>query len=341
MERQLEEVKRKLSLEENKSAAAEEELNSVANKLAVMNEQLKYEQGQKKAAEEELENNLNGEKSKMALKRVQKSEEEKRKLELKLEKVVASERAKVAKEIQAMQAKEKEVQRQLTVEQIKVFAAEKALKSKEYETDELVRQVGMMTMEKVKMQSQLEGVKETFSIERSARAAGEKGELKKLTNQVEFMTTQLRHEQDLRKAAEDELTVSKCKQEEFSKIFQQMVCPGDTFLRPRQEQAEQGAVGEERMQGVGAKGLQASPSCKSSSTHAMGHDRLMEKLLKQIKQPPISPADCERFVQRLRASRGELSGLSMEAIEEEVRRMAMEEVEVKAKEPYMLRPHGL
>ena len=68
--------------------------------------------------------NLNEEKFKMALKRVQKSEEEKRQLELKLEKVGASERAKVAKEIQAMQAEEKEVQRQLKVEQIKVFATE-------------------------------------------------------------------------------------------------------------------------------------------------------------------------------------------------------------------------
>ena len=157
------------------------------------------------------------------------------------------------------------------------------------------------------------------------------------------MNEQLRYEQDLRKAAEDELMVSKCKQEELSKFFQQMVCPGDNFLRSSQEQAEQGAVGEERMQGVDTRGLQASLRCKSSSTHAMVHDRLVEKLLKQIKQPPISPADCERFVQRLRASRGKLSGLSMEAIEEEVRRMAlaMEEVEVKAKEPYMLRPHGL
>ena len=119
--------------------------------------------------------NLNEEKFKMALKRVQKSEEEKRQLELKLEKVGASERAKVAKEIQAMQAEEKEVQRQLKVEQIKVFATEKALKSKDCETDELMRQIGMMTIEKVKMQSQLEGVKESFSIEQSARAAGEKG----------------------------------------------------------------------------------------------------------------------------------------------------------------------
>ena len=69
-------------------------------------------------------------------------------------------------------------------------------------------------------------------------------------------------------------------------------------------------------------------NCKSSSTNA----RLVEKLLKQIKQPPISPADCGRFVQKLRASRGGLSGLPMEAIEEEVRKMAMEEAEVKANE---------
>ena len=43
----------------------------------------------------------------------------------------------MAKEIQAMQEK-KELQRQLKVEQNKVVAAEKALKSKECETDELL-----------------------------------------------------------------------------------------------------------------------------------------------------------------------------------------------------------
>ena len=51
MQRQLEGLKRKWSLEENKSAAAEEELDSVANQLALVNKQLKYEQGQRKAAE--------------------------------------------------------------------------------------------------------------------------------------------------------------------------------------------------------------------------------------------------------------------------------------------------
>lgn len=151
---------------------------------------------------------------------------------------------------------------------------------------------------------------------------------------MEFMNKQLRYEQVLRKAAEDKLTVSKYKQAQLSNFFQQIVGAWDTFLRSRQErqQAEQDA-----------KGLQGSTNCKSSSTHAMGHDRLVENLLKQIKQSPISLADCGRFVQRLRASWRELSGLPMEAIEEEVRRMAIEEVEVNAKQgvPHMLRPHGL
>ena len=53
----------------------------------------------------------------------------------------------------------------------------------------------------------------------------------------------------------------------------------------------------------------------------------------------MSPVDCSRFVQQLRASRGRLTGLPMEVIEEEVRSMAMEEAEVKAKEcPICLDP---
>ena len=84
-------------------------------------------------------------------------------------------------------------------------------------------------------------------------------------------------------------------------------------------------------QGADAKELQASGSCKSSSTHVEGHNRLVERLLKKIKQPPISPADCDKFAQRLRASRGGLSEHPMDVIDE-VRRMDMEEVEVKAKE---------
>jgi len=204
----------------------------------------------------------------------------------------------------------------------------------------------------------MEGVKESLSLEQSERAAGEKDELKRLTNQVELerLTNQgestnkqrpplrmswrrggWRSEQDSSKSTEDELTVAKCKQEELSNFRQQMMGDGDTFLRSRQEhkKAEQCAVGEERMQGkqgADAKELQASGSCKSSSTYVKGHDRLVERLLKKIKQPPISPPDCDKFVQRLRASRGGLSEHPMEVIEE-VRRMAlaMEEVGVKAK----------
>ena len=202
----------------------------------------------------------------------------------------------------------------------------------------------------------MEGVKESLSLEQSERAAGEKEELKRLTNQVERLTNQVestnkqrpplrmswrrggwRSEQDSSKSTEDELTVAKCKQEELSNFRQQMMGDGNTFLRSRQEhqKAEQGTVGEDRMQGkqgADAKGLRASGSCKSSSTYAKDHDRLVERPLKQIKLPPISPPDCDKFVQRLRASRGGLSEHPMEVIEE-VRRMAlaMEEVGVKAK----------
>ena len=278
---------------------------------------LETETDKLKAENEELRrtNNMKEEESKIVLKRVQKFEDEKRKLEQTLEQVGTIEKAKVAKEIQVLQEEKKEVQRQLKDEQHRVVATETALKTKECETDKLVRQIRMVTLEKVKMQSQLEELKESFSFEQSAKSTNEK-DLKRLSNQVELMHKQLRCEQGLRKAAEDELADSKRQQEEeLSNFLRQITVAGETILRSRQE-AEQVAVGEERMH------------CKSSSTNA----RLVEKLLKQIKQPPISPADCGRFVQKLRASRGGLSGLPMEAIEEEVRKMAMEEAEVKANE---------
>ena len=190
-------------------------------------------------------------------KTVQKSKDEKRNRELKLEQMGASEKAK-ANEIQALQEEKKGIRRQLKVEQNKVAAAEKALKTKECETDELVRQIGMMTIEKVKMQSQLEGVKERLSLEQSARAAAEK-EAKKLTNQVEFMNKQLRYEQVLRKAAEDKLTVSKYKQAQLSKFFQQIVGAGDTFLRSRQERQQAEQVRRMAMEEVEVNAKQGVP----------------------------------------------------------------------------------
>ena len=259
-------------------------------------------------------------------KRIQKSEDEKRKFELKLEQICGSEKAKVAKEIQVLQEEKKEMQRQLKVEQNRVVGAEKALKVNVCKIDEMMRQIGMLTIEKTNMQSQLGGMKESLSIEQSKRAADEK-ELTRLTNQVETMNKQLMFEQGLRKAAEED---SKRREEELSSFFKQMMGAQETFLRSRQElqKSDQDALGEEMghsKQGADGKDFQPSVKCTS-------HDRLVEKLLKQIKQPPMSPGDCSRFVQKLRASRGGLSGLPMEVIEEEVRRMAMEEAEVKAKE---------
>merc|ERR1719341_2800245 len=93
----------------------------------------------------------------------------------------------------------------------------------------------------------MEGVKESLSLEQSERAAGERDELKRLTNQVESTNKQRpplrmswrrvgwRSEQYSSKSTEDELTVAKCKQEELSNFRQQMVGDGDTFLWSRQE----------------------------------------------------------------------------------------------------------
>ena len=319
--------------------------------------------------------NLKDEEAKIVLQRIEILENEKRILELQVEQTGASEKAKVAKEIQSLQEEKKELRRQLKVEQNRVeqnreekeelrkqlkveqdkveqnreekeelrkqlkgeqnrvVDAQKELKIKVRETDEMVRQTGVektkMKSQLVIVESQLEGVKESFSLEQSKRAADEK-ETKRLVIQVESLNEQLRYEQGLRKAAEEKLVESKRKEAELSNFFQQLMGAGDTFLRSRQghEKAEQNAVAEERRhgkQGADVGELQGKRNCTS-------HERLVEKLLKQIKQPPMTPVDCNRLVQQLRASRGGLSGLPMEEIEEEVRRMAKEEAEVKAKE---------
>ena len=134
-----------------------------------------------------------------------------------------------------------------------------------------------------------------------------------------------------REAAEVELAVFKDKEEKMSKILQQMTSAGENFLKSRQEnqKSEECPVDEKRRHmGIDARDLQTCGNCYSSSSHA----RLVEKLIKQINHPPISPADCSRFVQELRANRGGLNGIPVEVIKEEVRKMAVEEAEVKAKE---------
>jgi len=254
-----------------------------------------------------------------------KSEDERKKLERKLGQMGASQKAKVAKIEECLQA------------------AEKGLKTKAHEADQLRCQNKTLTTEKTKMQSQLlnvenllKEVEENLSFEKSKSAAAEM-ELKRLNglvNQVESMKKQLIHEQGQSKAAKEELVKSKHREEELSKFVQQMTSAGENVLKSRQESQvdeegndrrhdEQGAT-----QSVNTRELLANVNFTSNSTHV----RLVEKLLKQIKYPPISTADCSRLVQQLRGKKGKLSGLPMEVIEEEVRKMAMQEAEVQAKE---------
>jgi len=295
--------------------------------VSALDSKLKTETEKLLAENEELRK-LKEEQAKIDLRRIQK-------LELKLEQIGASEKMNVAREIQVLQEEKKEMQTKLEFEQNRAMAAEEGLKVKVSETDKLLSQNETLSFEKAKMQSQLakvksqlEGVKKSLSLKQIERAADEKG-LKRLTNQVESMTEQLKCEQNLRKAAEEELKSLKQRDKEWSKFLQQMTVAGETFLKSKQEELKaEEDIGDERRhskQFVESRDLQPSVNCTS-------HERLVEKLLKQIKQLPISPADCSRLVQKLRASRGGLSGLPMEVIKEEVRKLAMEEAEVKANE---------
>ena len=305
IERQDEAEKKLASLEENIT-----DLVIEREELRVKNEELQKTSALK---EKQVMTVLETEKSKLRLK----FEDERMRLERKLDQMCASEKAKVAKIHECWQA------------------AYKELETKVCEADQLRRQIKTLTTEKTKMQSrlvkvekQLERVEEILSLEESKRTAAEKEQLE-LANQVESLKKQLMHEQGQRKAAEGELLRSKHREEELSKFVQQVTRTGENILKSRQEHQKAGVDAEDDQRRHDEQGAGAEEPLKSvSSTHV----RLVEKLSKQIKHPPISTADCSRLVHQLRASRGKLSGLPMEVIEEEVRKMALEEAEVKAKE---------
>ena len=305
IERQDEAEKKLASLEENIT-----DLVIEREELRVKNEELQKTSALK---EKQVMTVLETEKSKLRLK----FEDERMRLERKLDQMCASEKAKVAKIHECWQA------------------AYKELETKVCEADQLRRQIKTLTTEKTKMQSrlvkvekQLERVEEFLSLEESKRTAAEKEQLE-LANQVESLKKQLMHEQGQRKAAEGELLRSKHREEELSKFVQQVTRTGENILKSRQEHQKAGVDAEDDQRRHDEQGAGAEEPLKSvSSTHV----RLVEKLSKRIKHPPISTADCSRLVHQLRASRGKLSGLPMEVIEEEVRKMALEEAEVKAKE---------
>ena len=130
--------------------------------------------------------------------------DEKKKLELKVDEMGASERGKVAMEMQYLRSEKEELLRQLELEQNKTEAAEKlnissfksqagaenVLKIKECETVELKRQMKALVVEKTKMQIQLEGVKRKLSIEKNKNAAAEEelnSERAKVAKEIQAM----------------------------------------------------------------------------------------------------------------------------------------------------------
>jgi len=244
--------------------------------------------------------------------------------------------SKLLAENQKLCSEKKKMKTQMVLEQNRVVASEKEMKAMEQERDQLVSQNEALVNEKtwmqmqlVKVENQLEGVKENLLLEKSCRAAGE-GNLKRAEEQIRF-------EQAERNAVEEELADVKHREEELRNsvrqlmsVGQQVMSKGGNILKAgsKDQKVEQNGDVDKRSQGKQVGDVQPPPG----SGHSTSHSRLVEKLLKRIKQPPISPADCSRLVQKLRASQNGLSGLPMEVIEEEVRRMAMEEVDAKAKE---------
>jgi len=237
--------------------------------------------------------------------------------------------SKLSAENQKLHSEMKKMKMQIELEQNRFVASEKELKAMEQERDQLVSQNEALVNEKtwmqmqlVKVENQLEGVKENLLLEECCRADAEK-KLKRAEGQIRF-------EQAERKAVEEELADLKHREEELTDFVQQMMSVGEGIIKAgtKHQRAEQNNDVEKSSQGKQVGDGQALPSSGNSTSHS----RLVEKLLKRIKQPPISPADCSRLVQKLRASQNGLSGLPMEVIEEEVRRMAMEEVDAKAKE---------
>ena len=228
--------------------------------------------------------------------------------------------SKLSAENQKMHSEKKKMKTQMDLGQKRVVATEEELKAMEHERGQLVSQNETLVNEKtwlqtqlVKVENQLEGVKENLLLQESCIAAAEE-KLKRAEEQI-------RIEQAEKIAVEEQLADLKHREEDLRNSVRQIMSVGESILKagPKCQKSEQNEDVEKESQG-------------KQVGNSASHSRLVEKLLKRIKQPPISPADCSRLVQKLRASQNGLSGLPMEVIEEEVRRMAMEEAEAKAKE---------
>jgi len=99
------------------------------------------------------------------------------------------------------------------------------------------------------------------------------------------------------------------------------------------------AHGQERLFGKNgnATQMQAIPASETTLSGAVvtsqgpllpntsAHARLVERLQERRNLLPITPSECSILVMKLRTSRGGLSGLTMDEIEEELRKLASEE----------------
>ena len=170
--------------------------------------------------------------------------------------------------------------------------------------------------------------RESLVLEESQRIIAEK----KVQEMKELFSKEVMYEQAKKRDSEEELASSKRREEELRNFVQQMIqmmSAGENILsEEKPSQAEREKDVENISQGKQTRDVQEPQGSKNCSSI----DRLVEKLSKQNKEPPISPEDCSRFVGQVRAKKGKLSGFPMEDIVEEVRRVALEEAKEKARE---------
>ena len=284
-------------------------------------------------SEERHQNNL-----KSAAKEVEKFACKKAKIALEIQALLGK-KEEMAMEIQDLRSGKMEVERQLKSEQKRIGALEKELKSRVAEKDEVVRQNKALVVEKTGLQTQavramnqLESVREDLLLEKSYRSAAEK----KLMKMEEMVIEEARSEHAKRMAVEEELADSRQREVDLRDFVQQFMSAGEHFLKAGKNPSKLEFKNDVEKRAAVTQMGDVRES--SGDVKCNGHERLVEKLLKRIKLPHISPEDCSRLVQKLRASKGGLSGLSMSVIEVEVRNMAMEEAELKTMCPICFDP---
>jgi len=89
---------------------------------------------------------------------------------------------------------------------------------------------------------------------------------------------------------------------------------------------------ETSLSGADATSLTPQPNTPRSQQTTSAHARLVERLQERGNLLPIAPSECSLLVMKLRTSRGGLSGLTMDQIEGEVRRLAKEDARLRERE---------